>query len=84
MSKKTQKGWVADNSQPIRKYNAINSKDRDIEFLSHKLLKIKLSSAQVTKKQYLKILKILKSVELLNYNSKGIKFLKLKKGEKNE
>jgi len=65
-------------NEPIKTNRLENNKDH-LVFLSHKSLKIKLSSAQVTKRQYIQILKILRELEILFFTTRGVHFISVRK-----
>jgi len=67
------------NRLPIYGVKLPSNKEGELEFISHKILKYKLSGAQISRRQYLKIIKVLKDFNILSYSTKGIKFYKILK-----
>jgi len=81
--KEEQAGRIADNyQQSINNKNFKISKEGSIDFYSHKIVKYKLSGAQITKKQYFKILNVLRDLGILCYSTRGIRFNPIKLGKK--
>ena len=72
------RGRIADDRRSINYKNFRKNKEAT-DFCNHKTLKIKLSAAQVSRQQYLKILKVLREVGILNYSTRGIRFCPVKK-----
>jgi len=77
---KCEKGRIADKEQSIIKKNFIKNKE-GYNFISHKVVKFKLTGAWVSKEQYFKILKAMKELGILNYSTRGVQFKKVKDDE---
>ena len=75
--KKYGRGRIA-NKQSINLNKIGKNKDASMVFLSHKVIKFRLSTAQISRKQYNKILKIFKDFGILNYSTRGVRFKKMK------
>jgi len=82
MKSESKEGRVdSDYQSSIRDIKIELNKGGNAEFCSHKVLRLKLRGAWVTKEQYFKILKVFKDLGVLNYSPRGIRYRKVKEDE---